>query len=165
MDERLERHLCNLHNEVFKAAESRINTECSLTTREGVSELESMGLNEEGYRVGCRLNGIVYEFVSYRPDAGDNPYVLENVSNRNPISRYRFVSFEMLSTAIRNYASSEKEEGETAEYFRLMALAKKMVPVVENIETVVPKKADAAVLLIKAETPVTTEESGQLRFC
>lgn len=27
------------------------------------------------------------------------------------------------------------------------------------------KKADAAVLLIKAETPVTTEESGQLRFC
>ena len=70
-----------------------------------------------------------------------------------------------LSTAIRNYASSEKEDGGTAEYFRLMALAKKMVPVVENIETVVPKKADAAVLLIKAETPVTTEESGQLRFC
>lgn len=67
--------------------------------------------------------------------------------------------------AIRNYASSEKEDGGTAEYFRLMALAKKMVPVVENIETVVPKKADAAVLLIKAETPVTTEESGQLRFC
>ena len=27
MDERLERHLCNLHNEVFEAAESRINTE------------------------------------------------------------------------------------------------------------------------------------------
>lgn len=71
----------------------------------------------------------------------------------------------MLSTAIRNYASSEKEDGGTAEYFRLMALAKKMVPVVENIETVVPKKADAAVLLIKTETPVTTEESGQLRFC
>ena len=37
MDERLERHLCNLHNEVFEAAESRINTECSLTIREGVS--------------------------------------------------------------------------------------------------------------------------------
>ena len=33
----LERHLCNLHNEVFEAAESRINTECSLTIREGVS--------------------------------------------------------------------------------------------------------------------------------
>ena len=39
MDERLERHLCNLHNEVFEAAESRINTECSLTIREGISEL------------------------------------------------------------------------------------------------------------------------------
>ena len=39
MDERLERHLCNLHNEVFEAAESRINTECSLTIREGISNL------------------------------------------------------------------------------------------------------------------------------
>ena len=37
MDERLERHLCNLHNEVFEATESRINTEGSLTIREGVS--------------------------------------------------------------------------------------------------------------------------------
>ena len=37
VDERLERHLCNLHNEVFEAAESRINTECSLTIREGIS--------------------------------------------------------------------------------------------------------------------------------
>lgn len=46
MDERLERHLCNLHNEVFEAAESRINTECSLTIREGISaeqrELQEM---------------------------------------------------------------------------------------------------------------------------
>ena len=41
MDERLERHLCNLHNEVFEAAESRINTECSLTIREGISEKAS----------------------------------------------------------------------------------------------------------------------------
>ena len=40
MDERLERHLCNLHNEVFEAAESRINTECSLTIREGISYKE-----------------------------------------------------------------------------------------------------------------------------
>ena len=39
MDERLERHLCNLHNEVFEAAESRINTECSLTIREGISQV------------------------------------------------------------------------------------------------------------------------------
>ena len=39
MDERLERHLCNLHNEVFEAAESRINTECSLTIREGISQM------------------------------------------------------------------------------------------------------------------------------
>ena len=38
VDERLERHLCNLHNEVFEAAESRINTECSLTIREGISD-------------------------------------------------------------------------------------------------------------------------------
>ena len=38
MDERLERHLCNLHNEVFEAAESRINTECSLIICEGISE-------------------------------------------------------------------------------------------------------------------------------
>ena len=37
MDERLERHLCNLHNEVFEAAESRINTECSLIICEGIS--------------------------------------------------------------------------------------------------------------------------------
>ena len=36
----LERHLCNLHNEVFEAAESRINTECSLTIREGVSNIK-----------------------------------------------------------------------------------------------------------------------------
>ena len=28
VDERLEIHLCKLHNEVFEAAESRINTEC-----------------------------------------------------------------------------------------------------------------------------------------
>ena len=38
MDERLERHLCNLHNEVFEAAESRINTECSLIICEGISD-------------------------------------------------------------------------------------------------------------------------------
>ena len=38
MDERLERHLCNLHNEVFEAAESRINTECSLIICEGISK-------------------------------------------------------------------------------------------------------------------------------
>ena len=37
VDERLERHLCNLHNEVFEAAESRINTECSLIICEGIS--------------------------------------------------------------------------------------------------------------------------------
>ena len=37
VDERLERHLCNLRNEVFEAAESRINTECSLIICEGVS--------------------------------------------------------------------------------------------------------------------------------
>ena len=42
MDERLERHLCNLHNEVFEAAESRINTECSLTIREGISALDKI---------------------------------------------------------------------------------------------------------------------------
>ena len=42
MDERLERHLCNLHNEVFEAAESRINTECSLTIREGISAIQAM---------------------------------------------------------------------------------------------------------------------------
>ena len=149
----------------IRARIATLNESKKVANTDMMTVLKDMSLNEEGYRVGCRLNGIVYEFVSYRPDAGDNPYVLENVSNRNPISRYRFVSFEMLSTAIRNYASSEKEDGGTAEYFRLMALAKKMVPVVENIETVVPKKADAAVLLIKAETPVTTEESGQLRFC
>ena len=149
----------------IRARIATLNESKKVANTDMMTVLKDMSLNEEGYRVGCRLNWIVYEFVSYRPDAGDNPYVLENVSNRNPISRYRFVSFEMLSTAIRNYASSEKEDGGTAEYFRLMALAKKMVPVVENIETVVPKKADAAVLLIKAETPVTTEESGQLRFC
>ena len=39
VDERLERHLCNLHNEVFEAAESRINTECSLIICEGISKL------------------------------------------------------------------------------------------------------------------------------
>ena len=44
MDERLERHLCNLHNEVFEAAESRINTECSLTIREGISNDEQNGI-------------------------------------------------------------------------------------------------------------------------
>ena len=44
MDERLERHLCNLHNEVFEAAESRINTECSITIREGISALEGAGI-------------------------------------------------------------------------------------------------------------------------
>ena len=37
MDERLEIHLCKLHNEVFEAAESRINTECSLIICEGIS--------------------------------------------------------------------------------------------------------------------------------
>ena len=43
MDERLERHLCNLHNEVFEAAESRINTECSLIICEGISMWEKFG--------------------------------------------------------------------------------------------------------------------------
>ena len=104
--------------------------------------LADMGLNEEGYRIGCRLNGVVYEFVSYRSDSIDKPYVLENVSSKNPINRYRFVS----------------------EYFRLMSLAKKMVPVMENIETVAPKKADT-VFLMKTKIPVETEEDGQLRFC
>ena len=46
MDERLERHLCNLHNEVFEAAESRINTECSLTIREGVSDAVINAFNQ-----------------------------------------------------------------------------------------------------------------------
>ena len=45
MDERLEIHLCNLHNEVFEAAESRINTECSLTIREGISSLLDLSWN------------------------------------------------------------------------------------------------------------------------
>ena len=45
MDERLERHLCNLHNEVFEAAESRINTECSLTIREGISRKKGTAKN------------------------------------------------------------------------------------------------------------------------
>ena len=45
MDERLERHLCNLHNEVFEAAESRINTECSLTIREGISGIYAQVLH------------------------------------------------------------------------------------------------------------------------
>ena len=30
-------HLCNLHNEVFGGPQARINTECFLPTREGVS--------------------------------------------------------------------------------------------------------------------------------
>lgn len=33
----MKRLLYDLHNEVLEAAEIRINTECSLTTREGVS--------------------------------------------------------------------------------------------------------------------------------
>ena len=49
MDERLERHLCNLHNEVFEAAESRINTECSLTIREGISEVYAMKDIHKGF--------------------------------------------------------------------------------------------------------------------
>ena len=68
MDERLERHLCNLHNEVFEAAESRINTEVpslyvrvyrgeanvyclnpsSLTIREGIS----LSVSKSGQRDG-----------------------------------------------------------------------------------------------------------------
>ena len=32
-----EKFLCNLHNEVFEVAESCINTECSLTASEGIS--------------------------------------------------------------------------------------------------------------------------------
>ena len=36
---RMKRLLYNLHNEVLEAAESRINTKCSLTIREGVSHL------------------------------------------------------------------------------------------------------------------------------
>ena len=38
----MKRLLYNLHNEVFETAESRINTEHSLTTREGVSEVTTM---------------------------------------------------------------------------------------------------------------------------
>ena len=34
-------YLCNLHNEVFEAVESRINTECSLTASEGVSHFQA----------------------------------------------------------------------------------------------------------------------------
>ena len=37
----MKRLLYNLHNEVFETAESRINTEHSLTTREGVSPVLS----------------------------------------------------------------------------------------------------------------------------
>lgn len=48
MDERLERHLCNLHNEVFEAAESRINTECSLTIREGISKKKKRIFTKSG---------------------------------------------------------------------------------------------------------------------
>ena len=42
MDERLERHLYNLHNEVFEAAESRINTDSSLIICEGISSYQSL---------------------------------------------------------------------------------------------------------------------------
>ena len=49
MDERLERHLCNLLNEVFEAAESRINTECSLTIREGISDLKEYEAGTPGF--------------------------------------------------------------------------------------------------------------------
>ena len=34
-----EYYLCKLHNEVFEVAETRINTECFLPIREGVSEM------------------------------------------------------------------------------------------------------------------------------
>ena len=69
MDERLERHLCNLHNEVFEAAESRINTEVpslyvrvyrhtmavkfyderSLTIREGISRRSKRVLSKSQF--------------------------------------------------------------------------------------------------------------------
>lgn len=34
-------NLCNLHNEVFEVAETRINTECSLTASEGILQVIS----------------------------------------------------------------------------------------------------------------------------
>ena len=39
----MKRLLYNLHNEVLEAAESRINTKCSLTIREGVSNIADAG--------------------------------------------------------------------------------------------------------------------------
>ncbi len=62
MDERLERHLCNLHNEVFEAAESRINTECSLTIREGISASDC---SKNAGRVVPSLYVRVYRVQSY----------------------------------------------------------------------------------------------------
>lgn len=156
-------------NDARKEIRARItvlNESKKIANSDMMAVLKDMCLNEEGYRIGCRLNGVTYEFISYRSDSGDKPYILENVSSRNPINRHRFVSFDMLSTAIRNYALNEKEDGEVSESFRLMSLAKKMVPVAENIETVnMPRKTDSAVLLMKTKIPVTTEEDGQLRFC
>ena len=44
----MKRLLYNLHNEVLEAAESRINTECSLIVCEGISELaEQYGIDWE----------------------------------------------------------------------------------------------------------------------
>ena len=57
----------------IRARIATLNESKKVANTDMMTVLKDMSLNEEGYRVGCRLNGIVYEFVSYRPDAGDNP--------------------------------------------------------------------------------------------
>lgn len=58
------------------------------------------------YRCGCKLGDTVFEFVSYRADMKNTPYILENISKREGRRLYA-VSFDSLLKRAMAFADEE----------------------------------------------------------
>lgn len=70
------------------------------------------------YCSGWSGDGHLYEFVSYREELGERPYILENLDRlSNDTGRFKTVSFEQLCEGLKRYAEK------TGDYRLLEALA------------------------------------------
>lgn len=76
--------------------------------------LESMGIPAKQDRLGCMLNGELYEFVSYDQES-NMPFILENLDKDMwDTGRFHHASFSELKKGAKEYAKSQS--GEYAAY-------------------------------------------------
>ncbi len=68
---------------------------------------------------GCKYYGVIHEFVSYRPDNINTPYVIENIEKDfYDSTRYKFVDFNTLLKAVKDF-SSELEANEAQQWLNM----------------------------------------------